>query len=299
MNTPPANSGVTSLALPALYRHADLTSNQKQLAFVRATKARLGLLALVAIGGAIAYRLERVDVGGALSAVAFASVAFLEVYLWQARPERVWYRARALAESVKTLAWRYATKAEPFEGEDADERFLQRLRAVHGEVQGTVIPPDDANPDQITDTMRTVRNQDFERRRSTYLELRVGDQIVWYAAKARWNDARASGWSIALVLVNVAGLAFAILKAASVVSVDVLGIAGALAAIGIAWVQTRQYASLAAAYSTTHHELTIVRERIRAATEANWAREVSDAEEAISREHTMWQASRSGIGPIT
>lgn len=83
-----------------------------------------------------------------------------------------------------------------------------------------------------------------------------------------------------------------------VINLDLLGIAGALAAAGIAWVRTRQYSSLAAAYSTTHRELTIVRERIRLATEANWAREVSDAEEAISREHTMWQASRSGVGPV-
>jgi hypothetical protein len=60
-----------------------------------------------------------------------------------------------------------------------------------------------------------------------------------------------------------------------------------------AWLQTKQHRTLATAYAITALELASVRTRIaHQATEADWATFVSDAEEAFSREHTLWKASR-------
>ncbi len=51
--------------------------------------------------------------------------------------EDIWYRGRALAESVKTLTWRYMTKSEYFDSSITDEeaklRFTNRMRELHEE----------------------------------------------------------------------------------------------------------------------------------------------------------------------
>lgn len=292
--TDPGPSIVPELELPALYRQADATAARKQRTFLRATQVRLALLVLAALGGALTFKVQQVEMFGALSAAAFASVAFLELYLWQTRPEQAWYRARAVAESVKTLAWRYATRAAPFDDDlNVDQRYLKRLRTVHAEVGSVLISPDNGNVRQVSASMQQMRESEHAVRKSAYLEQRLDNQIRWYSDKSRWNERRSATWSIAMVVLNVVGLVMSMLRAMCVMDLDVAGIIGAFAAAGIAWVQTRQYSSLAAAYATTHHELTIVRERVSVTTEADWPQEVSDAEEAISREHTMWLASRS------
>ena len=51
---------------------------------------------------------------------------------------------------------------------------------------------------------------------------------------------------------------------------------------------------LATAYAVAHHELGLIASRIdEIAAEADWARFVDESEEAISREHTLWRASRA------
>ena len=54
------------------------------------------------------------------------------VYLWGVRPDRYWYAGRAVAESVKTITWRYVSRAEPFQTEDviAKNDFKQSLRMI-------------------------------------------------------------------------------------------------------------------------------------------------------------------------
>ena len=287
------------VSLPALHRQADAASNTKQASFIWVTRLRLGLLAFVATAGMVTCPLGGGgDAAGIAAAIAFFGVFVLELYLWKVRPERMWHRARALAESAKTIAWRYAVHGAPFqEQEGADELFLQRLKSLRDEA-GPVAGPDDGSLDQITSWMRTARRSDFDTRRQLYLHARVEDQITWYGARWRSVDRAATRWLVALIVLNVLGMAAAILRATGATSVDALGLFGTLAAVGIAWTQTRQHESLAAAYATAHDELTIIRERIRQANAQHWPTEVNDAEDAISREHTMWQASRAGSKPV-
>lgn len=292
------NDGVQ---LPALHRQADAASNRKQSLFMWITKARLGLLVLVAGSGLASWPLgengDRGDGAGVVAAVAFFGVFVLELVLWKTRPERVWYRARAVAESAKTLAWKYAVRGAPFDDEDgADELFWERLKALQSKA-GSDVRPDGGPPDQITQWMRDSRADDFEARRALYRGSRIDDQIGWYGRKCSENERWANVWLGALVVVNLVGMTVAILRAIGLVEFDALGLVGTLAAVFVAWSQTRQHESLVAAYSTAYGELTIIREKVQQATAESWGVEVQDAEDAISREHTMWQASRDGTGP--
>jgi hypothetical protein len=57
--------------------------------------------------------------------------------------------------------------------------------------------------------------------------------------------------------------------------------------------QTKQFEPLGNAYAVAAHELGAIRARLDVhRTEREWAQFVSDAERAISREHTLWSASR-------
>lgn len=51
---------------------------------------------------------------------------------------------------------------------------------------------------------------------------------------------------------------------------------------------------LASAYSTAAAALASQADRLSDLTEHEWAGAVADAEEAISRGHTLWLASRTG-----
>lgn len=287
-----------TVQLPALHRQADATSNSKQAQFMWVTRIRLALLVAVATAGMVKCPVDGGgDASGIAAAIAFCGVLVLELFLWRTRPEREWYRARALAESTKTLAWKYAVQGAPFDDETGgDALFVERLDALRLKV-GPVASPDDGPPDQITEWMRMSRASNFEARRALYLKSRIEEQIGWYGTKCRANARWANIWLFTLVIVNLVGMVAAILRAAGTIEIDALGWLGTLAAVFVAWSQTRQHESLDAAYSTAHGELTIIREKIQQATVESWPSEVDDAEDAISREHTMWQASRDGTGP--
>ena len=76
-----------------------------------------------------------------------------------------------------------------------------------------------------------------------------------------------------------------------------LGVIASLIAAATAWTQARQFGNLAAAYTIAHQELTSIRGLLaRPLEETEWSEFVDSAEGAISREHTMWRAARTGGG---
>lgn len=78
---------------------------------------------------------------------------------------------------------------------------------------------------------------------------------------------------------------------------DLAGLMAAIIAAGGAWVGVKQFAPLAAAYSIAAMELAIQADKLKNIPESDWPVVAADAEEAISREHTMWIASRTGKRP--
>jgi hypothetical protein len=78
-----------------------------------------------------------------------------------------------------------------------------------------------------------------------------------------------------------------------IVHFDLLGIHGAVGVAASAWSQARQHSNLATAYSVTALELGSVLDELDALRdESDWSKFVGESEEAISREHTLWRASR-------
>ena len=284
---------------PALYVAADHSSQAAQRRFLSASRFRLSALVAAAVFGTLTLTLGRVDLAGIGAAGALGAALGTEVYLLTLRPERQWYNARAAAESAKTLAWRYVVGGEPFGVErdnerDTDRLLLSRLAEITTDLRDFALVPRSQDGSQITDGMRKARSLPLEERRQRYLLGRIRDQQAWYARRAMHNERRASSWMVTLAALEALGLVAAALRATQIIDIDLAAIAGALAAAGVAWLQTRQHQTLASSYAIAAQELAGIASRVDwPATEPAWAHFVDEAEEAISREHTLWCASHS------
>lgn len=282
-------------AMPGLFQGADRLSVAAQNRFLFASRARLVLVVVAAAAGVLTVPVPAFDVAALITALALAGAVLAEGWLLRDRPERSWYDGRALAESAKTLTWRYAVGAMPFEDVDdpaAEQRFAHDLAQLLRDAPTAGITP--AAGPAISDEVRWLRAAPLAERQASYLRHRIDHQVSWYASRSEWNDRRARGWRIVLLVVEVAGVGVALLRLVEVIDLDLAGIVAALVAAGAAWLATKQHENLARAYAFAATELGLVRTRLVAAgSPLDWAREVADAEEAVSREHTMWRASRS------
>jgi SMODS and SLOG-associating 2TM effector domain 3/SMODS and SLOG-associating 2TM effector domain 1 len=279
---------------PALHGSANQQSTRAQRSFLRWSTIRLGGILLAAVGGAIGWTTGRLHVGGAIAVVAFAAALAAELLMAVQRPDRIWYEGRTAAESAKTLTWRYMMRGESFESHvvDADARFLAQLKDVLRDLDALPVHVLSGSERQISVKMRDVRALPFEERRSVYLSQRIQDQEGWYAKKAAWNAKRANFWIVSTVALEFLGLIGGVIKAVSDVNVDLLGVFAAAAAGATAWLQAKQHQNLATAYGVASQELAMVADELEAADESTWARFVTEAEEAISQEHTLWRSSR-------
>ncbi|WP_425839845.1 DUF4231 domain-containing protein [Microbacterium sp. PA5] len=276
-----------------MYRSADEESLGGQRAFVRCMRLRLGGLFVAAAGGALSGFEGFEWLGGLVAVVALLVALAAELYTVAARPDRVWYEGRAAAESAKTLSWRYMVRGEGFDDEDSaiDTRFTMELEELLTDLDH--VPPADGSGGQITPLMRKARAGTFDERRAYYREFRVVDQLGWYSRKAKFNTRRLRQWTIATIVFEVLGIFAACLLWAQMINFDALGVVSALAAAITAWAQSRQYQTLSSAYSVTSQEVASVLSQLDSLqNESAWARFVGEAEEAFSREHTLWRASR-------
>src|SRR5262249_55792131 len=124
------------------------------------------------------------------------------------------------------------------------------------------------------------------------------DQQEWYSRKAYWNSSRARLWAIGLVAAELAGVVAALLRGLGALNLDIAGVAAAVVGTGVAWLSLKQHDHLGRAYAFAANELGIVYSNLELVDDEKvWAADVADAEEAISREHTMWRASRSALRP--
>lgn len=287
---------LTDEHLPSPFKAADTASLRGQSQYARATKLRLSFAVLAAVLAAMTFQVgDTWDLAALCVALTFIATLLTEVWLLVTKPERAWYDGRAFAESIKTLSWRYAVAAKPFSlqspDSEIDRLFITEVSKVIGEAPSDSIAI--TAPVHITERMQEVRQSPLSVRRKVYLEWRIEDQLKWYAGKAKFNSSLAGRWRVVLIVIEGAGITAAMLKAGGVMSFDLPGIVAALLGAGSAWFAVRQYESLGRAYTFAANDLSIVHARLQSIdSDDDWEREAADAEEAISREHTMWRASR-------
>jgi hypothetical protein len=289
---------VTNAAFPALFQAADAASLSAQKTYLGLFKGTLLLLLVGALLGSFSaagwQQTSRVA-----SAVLFGVSIVLNATMKMLAPEKTWFGARAIAESVKSSSWRYMAGGEPYGHElapkAADESFLDELRSIMA--QKTSLAWDHFNmtpTPQITGEMRTRRQLPTAERLQFYLTERIKDQREWYASKAVRSQASYLRWFWLTMAGQVAALTSAILMTRVVDSpANLTGALSAVSAAFMAWLQVKKYQELAQSYALAAHELGIIEaQATHLGDEHEVAAFVANAENAISREHTMWIARR-------
>ena len=118
---------------PALFRVADDSSLEAQRKYI--LLIRVSLIAMV--GGTLLVELDFVIPGWTrafvvLGAALMATAFFATLLVSQKSYKDRWYSGRAVAESVKTLSWRFMMAAEPFhdraDREMVEQHFLSKLK---------------------------------------------------------------------------------------------------------------------------------------------------------------------------
>jgi hypothetical protein len=290
--------------LPESFRTADEASLAGQRQTLRWYRGLITMLVLAAVVAAFAGtgRSGHADVAPLFSVAAFLVAGWFWARLRRANPQARWYEARAAAESVKTLAWKYTVRARPFGGPadspEVDEEYLEQVAEVLRTFEDAGVLAPGAAP-EITDGMRELRAAALSERRTVYLRIRVEGQRTWYLAKADACESQSVSWGLGTVALMIVGGAAAIAQAVGAISVSILGACSAAAAAIIAWTQLKQLRPLVSAYQLAAKELDVVWGKLTAIdasgpdAEAVWARLAGDVEDAVAREHTSWRARRA------
>lgn len=283
---------------PALFCSADDASNKKQKAYLRLIGAEYAVLLLASILSDSAFK-------GSTFYLLYAFVFVVSVILLLTRNlwklQQDWYRCRALAESVKTLTWRYIMRAAPFgDGpplKDARAEFRNHLYRTFDANRATAekIDPNWSAADQITDEMDRVRAFSLDERKKYYTTHRLNDQRTWYMRKAGENNRSARNWVVAAVVAYALAFALALARI-RFPDLEFWGIHPIIvfAASVIGWMQVKKFNELAAAYTITAHEIGLIKPKLDVVdSESDFSDFINDAELAFSREHTLWIARQS------
>jgi hypothetical protein len=286
---------------PALFCAADQASTSAQKASLRLSRLTLALLVLGAAFAAASGSVDSFKSGFAVASAASLALSLaLSIYMKISKPEQIWYGGRAVAESTKSMAWRYMMAADPYfidlGMENADMKFVSNLKSIVSERQQLAFGfgGEFSEQPQISGRMRDLRSASLEQRRGAYLTERISDQKYWYGRQAKLNRNQSAAYfsfiTISQFLALLAALALITHPGSTL---RLTGLFTSLASALIAWLQIKQHKEQAQSYSVAELELGFIQERGKYITnDRELSNFVGDAENAISREHTLWIARR-------
>ncbi|MEY9962918.1 hypothetical protein ABIA33_000944 [Streptacidiphilus sp. MAP12-16] len=287
--------------LPEPFWTADDASLQGQEQSIRWYRGQILMLVLAALAGIANVRDGHLNWLQAVSAAFFAGAGYFWWRLGRDKPQTLWYEGRAAAESVKTLAWKYVVRAWPFADEpdspDADSAYLEQMGEVFAAFQKSPVIPTGTKP-AITDEMRRLRTMPLSVRRDVYLQERIRVQRTWYLSRADRCENATTIWQLASTGTIIIAVVVALAQFLGIVDLHLLGVCTTIAVAVTAWTQLKQFRPLAAAYRLAASELDLIESQLSRLdlnvpqAETIWARLSSDAEDAVSREHTIWRARR-------
>lgn len=286
---------------PNYFQAADSISISSQKKYLLVLKT--DLIAMILAAALAVYNYQSTDAKLLLNVVTGISLLIgliLTIVLRTKKYEDIWYQGRALAESCKTITWRFITCAEYFENglddKEAKERFVKRIKDLAGEfselnsnLSATIL-----NKPIITDKMMELRSFDLQHRKKHYLENRIEDQKEWYSTKAESNRISYNSWFIGIIglqVLSIICIVYLIVEPES--TWNLIGLLTTLSASAISWLQIKQHQELKQAYTTATTELNFIQELSGSInTEEELSQFILDSENAISREHTLWLAQR-------
>ncbi len=286
---------------PSLFQAADKASVQAQKNYL----IIIGLdLSFMIIGSLLAIYSFKCDFNKlivySISGLFLLTSLILTIVLKSKAFEDVWYQGRALAESVKTLTWRFATCSELFENnlskDEVSRRFLERLKELSNEFKdlNKTLDANILSLPIISPKMESIRNLSAMERKEYYINERIKEQKKWYSDKAEFNKRKYDMWFVVIILAQFLSLvSIIVLIKNPTLDWNLVGLFTTISAAAISWLQLKQHQELKQAYTTAAQELNFIEASSSTVTTENeLSRFVLDSENAISREHTLWLAQK-------
>jgi hypothetical protein len=234
---------------PNYFVAGDNASNKAQFWYILLFGFDLLLMVLSAIISVYNYKtVESKTIIYIISGILLLGAMLISIFLKIKKYEDVWYRGRALAESCKTLTWRFIMASEYFESnlsdQEADQRFIRRTRDISNEFRdlNNVLSSDQISLPPITLEMRRIRSLSLDDKKEYYLDNRIQNQIDWYSFKADNCKSKYDLWFLAIIILQFLALisiAFLIKFPAS--DYNFVGVFSTIAASGFSWLQVKKY----------------------------------------------------------
>lgn len=296
---------MTRTDYPALFASSSKASTGAQRKYLCLMRAQLFLLILASATGSMAAA-----VGPSCSRqVSIFTAIFLAlslVLMWILRVQRyekIWFDCRAVAESVKTATWRYMMRVPPYDSDEEssnlDTKFIKELMEIRQARPGidSHLAGFSSGGTEISQYMRKTRILPLNDRREIYLRERLQDQKKWYEDKTKTNRRFGSVWFWSISGMQALALTLAIINAATGPwSINIVSIIMTLTTAFVAWTQVKRHDELIQPYGLATQELNALESLESYASEPKKFGEfVTQVEEAISREHTMWCARRNVV----
>lgn len=286
---------------PNYFVAGDTASKKAQFWYIRLFGLDLLLMVLSAILSVYNYQTdESKTIVYIISGLLLLGAMLISIFLKMKKYEDIWYRGRALAESSKTLTWRFIMTSEYFENnisdEEADRRFIQRIREINNEFSdlNNVLSSTQLNLPIITGEMKRVRGLSLNDKKTYYLNNRIQNQIDWYSSKADDSKFKYDVWFFAIIILQF----FALISIGFLIKCpssdfNFVGVFSTIAASGFSWLQVKKYQENKEAYTTANSELNLIKaEGNKNFSDNEFSEYVLDSENAMSREHTMWLAQK-------
>jgi len=280
----------------AIYKEADNISNRTQSRYLNILIIFLCMLVISSISFTYFNDFIQMKIINAIISFSIVILLFIfHLYNFQGN----WYNARAVAESIKTISWRYVMKAEPYNISDNEAKFLFLKTIKHiidmNHDFKKCIEVDYANQQLIPDSMVNIRQLSFNERLNIYYEFRIIEQQNWYMGKSKYNKKRSNLFFCILIIISCV-LSISILLDLVLDKYDVIfpvSIILSLISVFFTWVQTKKYKELEKSYALTAHEINfIATQKDNVISEDKISAYVEDSENAFSREHTQWIARK-------
>lgn len=284
---------------PLLFKIADAKSKKSQNTFIRLNIFILLLLILSSIASIFTIIPKNVII---FSTFCLILSTVLNIYILFFRPEKSWYEGRAIAESVKTLTWKFITNTKPFKKsltpEKVENIFNENLKKIIGQRRDFYILIGQNYPDgsMISDEMISIRNASFEIRKKKYIDDRIQDQMDWYSSKSKQNSLNKNIVLILIISFQLLAVYFFIHEKDLFKHLSFTSLLITMTSVLMTWLQLKRFQELTDAYGITATELKFIKEKSKfVLDDTQLEKYVDDTESAISREHTLWLARRDNI----
>jgi hypothetical protein len=280
---------------PLLRDAADSASSAAQRHFLSLNRAQLTLLSCVALLSGLNLETNEHQriAAWVICAIMFVALAISSALRIGKFDDR-WFRCRAFAENHKSIVWRYVMSSY-VEADASETRYLGELQQLKERL------PDlqqefalySGSGRLFTDWMRICQALPVAEKDKLYRDLRLEDQITWYASNARHNLQMETRWFWTVFCVEFAAIVLSALQAWQLMKFSSISGVASIGTALIAWSQIKRFSDLGTSYAIAAGDLRRISEVHRnVTTQAELDLMVSEVEAAVSREHTMWLARR-------